>query len=240
MSSRSPWRLDGVPAASLRGLLGLALLAAMFLGVFLPALLEAARVIATGAARPAPTVSRALFYVNIAYSIIFLLFLPLFYLKVVRPRRRVGPELGLSWKPTAMIHVIVGAFSTLAVLFLIGGILYALNQAGVFHEDPSEVLVELRPVLTWDLIILIPISSALSEEIFFRGFLQPRLGLVPTALLFGLVHIGYGTVLQVVVPVVLGLFFGLLYRWTRTLWAPIAGHFAFNFLQLLLLYTFGP
>lgn len=76
-------------------------------------------------------------------------------------------------------------------------------------------------------------AASLSEEVFFRGFLQPRLGLLGQAVLFALAHLSYVNVLQVVVTFALGLLFGILYQRTRSLWAPIAAHFTFNLLMLL-------
>ena len=40
-------------------------------------------------------------------------------------------------------------------------------------------------------ILLLALLSAFGEEILFRGVLHPRLGLLPTALLFALLHFPY-------------------------------------------------
>jgi uncharacterized protein len=71
--------------------------------------------------------------------------------------------------------------------------------------------------------------------VFFRGLLQPRVGLVASSALFGIVHGAYATWLQLVVPALAGLLLGYLYLRTRDLWAPIAAHFMFNFVQFVLI-----
>lgn len=56
---------------------------------------------------------------------------------------------------------------------------------------------------------------ALSEEFFFRGILQRRLGLIATSLLFGMAHLGFREFPNwrfAIVAAVAGVFYGLAYR----------------------------
>lgn len=76
-------------------------------------------------------------------------------------------------------------------------------------------------------------ASSVSEEVLFRGFLQPRIGMWGQAIVFAIAHISYVNVVEVVVVFALALVFGYLYRRTGNLWAPIAAHFAFNFLSVI-------
>jgi membrane protease YdiL (CAAX protease family) len=76
-------------------------------------------------------------------------------------------------------------------------------------------------------------GSALGEEVFFRGYLQPRVGLLVTSLVFALAHFSYASVSEVAAVFLLALALGGLYRWTGNLWAPIAAHFVFNLVNLV-------
>jgi len=76
-------------------------------------------------------------------------------------------------------------------------------------------------------------GSALGEEVFFRGFLQPRVGVVATAVVFALAHFSYASASEVIVVFLLALTLGLLYKKTGNLWAAIAAHFAFNLVNLV-------
>jgi uncharacterized protein len=126
----------------------------------------------------------------------------------------------------------IGAAATLVILLLI-----ALASAAILRFDvevpENELALEIARSVTLLGAFGIATGAAFSEEIFFRGFLQPRLGLWGQAVLFALAHLSYVNVLQVVVTFVLGLAFGVLYQRTRSLWAPIAAHFLFNFLMLV-------
>ncbi|MBN1965327.1 MAG: CPBP family intramembrane metalloprotease [Anaerolineae bacterium] len=75
--------------------------------------------------------------------------------------------------------------------------------------------------------------AALPEEVLFRGAVQATLGLVLAALIFGALHAL--TVLYFVYAAGAGLFLGLLYQWTGTLWTPIGAHFTIDLVMFLLL-----
>jgi membrane protease YdiL (CAAX protease family) len=83
-------------------------------------------------------------------------------------------------------------------------------------------------------IFVLALASSVGEELFFRGALQPWLGLLPTTALFALVHIGPGLrfLPWTVSAFVAGLGFGLLFQTFGDLGAPIAAHFTINYLNL--------
>lgn len=86
------------------------------------------------------------------------------------------------------------------------------------------------------LVLVVSLSAAIGEEIFFRGALQPIFGLVPTSLFFALVHTQYTLTPASIWIVVVALVFGWLRQRTSTTAAMIA-HFVYNFIPLLLVYT---
>jgi membrane protease YdiL (CAAX protease family) len=72
---------------------------------------------------------------------------------------------------------------------------------------------------------------ALREEFFFRGLLQPWLGLIATSLLFGSVHLpfrGFPNWRFAVLAVVAGVFYGLAYRNARSVRAAMVTHALVN------------
>ncbi|MBK7134087.1 MAG: CPBP family intramembrane metalloprotease [Bacteroidales bacterium] len=83
-------------------------------------------------------------------------------------------------------------------------------------------------------LFIIAILPAISEELFFRGVLQrifygffrsPHTAIWLTAILFSAIHLQfYGFVPRLI----LGLSFGYLYYWGRTLWLPLVAHFVNN------------
>lgn len=128
--------------------------------------------------------------------------------------------------------ILVGCGAAIGALLLLA--LASLAIQGLEIEVPeNELALEIARSVTVLGAFGIAIGAAVSEEVFFRGFLQPRIGLWGQAILFGLAHLSYVNVLEVVVTFILALLFGLLYRRTGNLWAPIAAHFLFNLLMLL-------
>src|SRR5262249_6700295 len=59
-------------------------------------------------------------------------------------------------------------------------------------------------------IFLVSLMAGIGEEIFFRGFLMPVIGLIPSALLFALIHLQYGISSGFVIVICSGLLLGWL------------------------------
>ncbi len=77
----------------------------------------------------------------------------------------------------------------------------------------------------------IVVASALAEELFFRGFLQPLLGLVATSVLFGLAHLPAQRSLLpwTIAAMVMGFAFGWMFEARGSLLAPLLAHFTINY-----------
>lgn len=96
---------------------------------------------------------------------------------------------------------------------------------------------ELRPFaqgLTTTGVLMLALLSASGEELLFRGLFQPWMGLVPQALLFGVVHQlpGPSRWVWVTWAFLVGLALGALYAVSGSLLGPIAAHAIVNGLNL--------
>jgi len=88
----------------------------------------------------------------------------------------------------------------------------------------------LGPGLGLPAVLVLAFCSAVSEEAFFRGVLQPEIGITATSALFGLLHpLGVAYVLW---AGVVGAGLGLLFTTTGSLAAPIAAHGVYNLVAL--------
>jgi membrane protease YdiL (CAAX protease family) len=88
--------------------------------------------------------------------------------------------------------------------------------------------------LTWTDCLWLAALSGVSEEVFFRGALQPRVGLLAASLLFGLAHL---VPRRDLLPwtgftVAAGLLLGALFEATGNLLAPIVAHAVVNAVNL--------
>ncbi|OYD07994.1 CPBP family intramembrane glutamic endopeptidase [Paludifilum halophilum] len=101
-------------------------------------------------------------------------------------------------------------------LLLVGGalLLETIAQTAGIAGDPNvEKLTEqlIGPLFGSVLgILTLGLSAALGEEAIFRGALQPRFGLILTAILFSVVHSNYGFSISTLVVFLVGLVLGLM------------------------------
>lgn len=134
--------------------------------------------------------------------------------------------------------------ASIVVLFVImlgSGILMELakliskNQTSTNYVSMKQVFLH-YPALA----VFTAITAGITEEYFFRGYLQSRLtilfnkniGIVVSALLFGLLHYNYGTLIQVLFPFYLGLVFSLFYDKYRNIRFLMALHFVWDAVAL--------
>jgi membrane protease YdiL (CAAX protease family) len=76
-------------------------------------------------------------------------------------------------------------------------------------------------------IATIALSAGICEETLFRGAMQPRLGLLWTAIVFTTVHTQYGLSLDAVAVLILAIGLGLVRRWTNTTTSTVC-HVVYN------------
>jgi membrane protease YdiL (CAAX protease family) len=133
--------------------------------------------------------------------------------------------LGLLLGVGAWVAVLVG-------IMLIGLLLIALGAGDAVPRQPPA-LIPFIAALPIAVKILISLSAGVVEEWFFRGFLQPRMGLLLSTVLFALAHFSYGQPFMLIGITLLSLIYGLLVKWRQNIWPAIAAHTLFDAVQLL-------
>ena len=78
------------------------------------------------------------------------------------------------------------------------------------------------------------LSAGTVEELFFRGLLQPRSGIVFSTALFALAHLSYGQPFLLLGVTLLSVLYAILVRWRQSLWAAMTAHFLFDAIQMLI------
>jgi membrane protease YdiL (CAAX protease family) len=99
-------------------------------------------------------------------------------------------ETGIPYRLDARTFLI--AFALTGVLTLLNFSLFAIGRRLEFAKHvyaffDDEIFPLLREATVLDIIFLAAIAG-FSEELLFRGMLQPRMGLIASSLLFGLLH----------------------------------------------------
>ncbi len=134
-------------------------------------------------------------------------------------RRNVGQSAArLGLVRPAWWHIPL-AFAAVGVFVLIAAAMQWLGQGltpGVTERvdvTSQHVFGQLETPLGIAVLALLP---GLCEDVLFRGALQPRLGLMPTAVLFTSIHTNYGLTLTTLAILALAIGLGLIRRYTNT------------------------
>ena len=118
-------------------------------------------------------------------------------------------------------------------------VLFLLSQRypiGPFRAIKDFLIEALGPSLVhcrWYDLLLVSAVAGLSEEMMFRGVLQPQLGLIGSNVLFGLAHIV--TPMYAVLAGVVGSYLGWMFNESGNLLAPIITHGLYDFLAFMVL-----
>lgn len=144
-----------------------------------------------------------------------------------------------DWRPALARELALGAAvglvlwaGVLSILLLVSALILRAFGPDALPSAPPEqtLLVASLPVL---LRIGLALSAGIFEEAFFRGLLQPRIGVWPSTLLFVLAHASYGQPLVLFGIGLLSLLFAALRTWRGSVYAAIAAHAVFDLVQLL-------
>lgn len=177
-----------------------------------------------------PSTLRLALWAQIVFNVVALGLIPFGWVLGTRVKPWAGAllYLRLRWSLRAFAQGLGWGLATLVGLVVLVEVLVK-----VFHYEPLNPQADsIVGAITLPLAFALALSAGVCEEIFFRGLLQKRLGVWGQAIVFGLFHLSYGTPLQVIVPALLGLFFGYLVRRGASLWVPITAHFVYDFTQL--------
>jgi membrane protease YdiL (CAAX protease family) len=137
------------------------------------------------------------------------------------------PELGLG-----LVAGIGAWLLVIGFLLLLGTLLWSLGGEEMLPTEPPAVIPWIA-ALPVGLRIALSLSAGVVEETFFRGFLQPRVGIMLSTLLFVLAHASYEEPLMLVGVTLLSIIYALLVRWRQNIWPAIVAHALFDALQLL-------
>jgi membrane protease YdiL (CAAX protease family) len=151
--------------------------------------------------------------------------------------RQLVSQLGLvaaSIRREVLLGLLAGILAWGAVLAALLAVAFAVWAVGGDSALPKpSAIVPWIAALPLMVRFLVSLSAGVVEETFFRGFLQPRVGIVASTAFFVLAHVSYGQPLMLVGITLLSLIFAFLVRWRQTIWPAIAAHALFDGVQLL-------
>jgi membrane protease YdiL (CAAX protease family) len=136
---------------------------------------------------------------------------------------------GINWKKKYGKQILIGTAGLLIIGF---GLDMVSNFFGLNDTQAVSIVVQefsLFPVLT----ILFLIFSALGEELFFRGAVQKYAGILPSAILFTLTHIAYGSMVVLAGAFIAGYWLSLIREKNNSILPGFIAHAGYNLVVVL-------
>ncbi len=147
--------------------------------------------------------------------------------------KRLGEELGLGFMAG------IGAWAVVLIaLVVIAGVILALGGRKLLPQQPPSLIYWIAG-LPLVVRLAASVSAGLVEETFFRGFLQPRMGITLSTAFFVLAHASYGEPFMFVGITLLSLLYAFLVKWRRNIWPAIVAHAIFDGVQLTVVIPFA-
>ncbi len=141
-----------------------------------------------------------------------------------------------------VVFTVAGLFTLFALAFAIGmsSMIFGFND----QAKISEKVNSLPLIVVVGAVLLAPIA----EELFFRGFLVnwitdltkiSWIGIIVSGLVFGMLHFGYSSVVEVVGASMIGILLGVVFRSSGSLVPCIAIHMIYNLLSVAMMKLTG-
>ncbi|MCR4369310.1 MAG: CPBP family intramembrane metalloprotease [archaeon] len=174
----------------------------------------------------------------LATNIIFdalLLLAPIAFIYFFEKRRPRQIDFGLV-KASPIDDAILAGKIFLAILIYSMLISFALYSLGV--NDFAGVENAIRAVAQTNMLALayLMVFRVFAEEFFFRAFLVPRIGILGSSILFGLLHLGYGSVSEIIGAILLGGILAISYKQYGRILPNFLAHFLYNFVALAVIF----
>jgi len=115
-----------------------------------------------------------------------------------------------------------------------------LRATGLLTEPtgPPAMIGWMAALPVWKKALIV-LSAMTIEEAFFRSFLQKRIGLVASTILFALAHFTYGNPLLLIGVTVVSLVIGVAFWRTRNVLPGVVAHGVFDAIQLFVIVPFA-
>lgn len=111
-----------------------------------------------------------------------------------------------------------------------------LKGAGLLPNkmEPPALIAYMAGQAWWKKALIV-LSAMTVEEAFFRGFLQKRLGLIASTVLFAVAHAGYAQPMLLVGVTIISLIIGTAFYRTKNLIPGVVAHGVFDAVQLFVI-----
>lgn len=142
-----------------------------------------------------------------------------------------------------VVFYFLSIVSLIIILYLVSFAAGFLLKLTGLYSQPSRQYERMLSMFNnnrW-LMLFTVITAGIMEELMYRGYLLSRLEkifrnkylpVIISSVLFGLLHFGYGTVQNIVIPGLIGLVFALYYNRYRNIKIIIIAHFLYDLILI--------
>jgi membrane protease YdiL (CAAX protease family) len=127
---------------------------------------------------------------------------------------------------------VAGWLVTIAGTMVVAAIALAAGLGPTVPQEIPAMIVWMANLGIQEKLVIIAVAMTV-EELFFRGFLQTRFGLVLSSLFFTLAHASYGLPFMMISVLIISLVIGWALRRTGRLLPCVVAHGVFDAVQLL-------
>ena len=208
----------------------------VWLGLFMVAM----AVLVTGSALAPPTskqLASVPFYSLFALHLVLIIFLAGWWGLSGAPNLKEFLQIRHE-RPSEVVAIgtAVGVGGWMLTLLMAMAVALTLKATGVLEEAPEPpAMIGWMAVLPIWKKALIVLSAMTVEEFFFRSFLQKRIGLIASTILFALAHFTYGNPLLLIGVSVISVVIGFTFYRTRNVLPGIIAHGVFDAIQLFVI-----
>jgi membrane protease YdiL (CAAX protease family) len=181
------------------------------------------------------------FYSLFGIHAVLVVFLLVWWLVSGRPAMREFLNIRYE-RPAEVVAIgtsvgVGGWVITIVTAMLVALLLRGIGAIDAAPEPPAMIGWMARLAL-WQKALII-LSAMTVEEFFFRSFLQKRIGLIASTILFSLAHFTYGNPLLLIGITIVSLIIGITFYRTRNVVPGIIAHGVFDAIQLFVIVPFA-
>jgi len=134
------------------------------------------------------------------------------------------------------IGISVGVGGWMITIITAAIIALTLRALGVIGDppEPPAMIGWMANLALWKKALIV-LSAMTVEEAFFRSFLQKRVGLIASTILFALAHFTYGNPLLLIGVTVVSLVIGITFYRTKNVIPGVIAHGVFDAIQLFVI-----
>ncbi len=161
-----------------------------------------------------------------------MLLVPVVYVKFYK-KKSIRKELGFEkFEVKKFLKNSLLVFATLLVYSMLLSILFFITKTNDFGtvEETAKGIAIASPII----IIYLLGVKVFCEELFFRAFLVPKIGIIGASVAFGIAHIGYGSIGQVIGAIILGIILSIAYNQNRSIYSNYTAHALYNIITILM------